>query len=78
VKYWTTFNEPYAYSNFAYALGFFAPGRCSKWLSSNCTGGDSGKEPYIVSHHQLLAHAAAAHVYKKKYQVCYNLVKNLI
>ncbi|RHN76176.1 putative beta-glucosidase [Medicago truncatula] len=68
VKYWTTFNEPYAFSNFAYTLGFFAPGRCSKWFSSNCTGGDSGKEPYIVSHHQLLAHAAVVHVYKKKYQ----------
>lgn len=68
VKYWITFNEPYSYSIGGYAIGFFPPGRCSKWLSSNCTDGDSGKEPYIVSHHQLLAHAAAAYVYKKKYQ----------
>lgn len=68
VKYWITFNEPYSYSIGGYAIGFFPPGRCSKWLSSNCTDGDSGKEPYIVSHHQLLAHAAAVDVYKKKYQ----------
>lgn len=68
VKYWITFNEPYSYSIGGYAIGIFPPGRCSKWLNSNCTDGDSGKEPYIVSHHQLIAHAAAAHVYKKKYQ----------
>nr|QCQ82763.1 furostanol glycoside 26-O-beta-glucosidase [Trigonella foenum-graecum] len=68
VKYWITFNEPYSYSLAGYAIGLFPPGRCSKWLSLNCTDGDSSKEPYIVSHHQLLAHAAAAHVYKNKYQ----------
>ncbi|RHN76189.1 putative beta-glucosidase [Medicago truncatula] len=68
VKYWITFNEPSSFSVSSYAIGIFPPGRCSKWLSSNCTDGDSGKEPYIVSHHQLLAHAVAADVYKKKYQ----------
>nr|XP_012571852.1 LOW QUALITY PROTEIN: beta-glucosidase 12-like [Cicer arietinum] len=69
VKHWITLNEPLTYSMGGYAVGLFAPGRCSKWLNSNCTGGDSGTEPYLVSHHQLLAHATAVEVYKKKYQV---------
>ncbi|KAJ1377063.1 Glycoside hydrolase family 1 [Sesbania bispinosa] len=51
-----------------YATGIFAPGRCSEWMNPNCTGGDSGTEPYLASHYQLLAHAAAVEVYKKKYQ----------
>ncbi|XP_058748878.1 beta-glucosidase 12-like [Vicia villosa] len=68
VKHWITLNEPYTYSLGGYASGFFAPGRCSKWLSPNCTGGDSGKEPYLVSHHQLLAHAAVVDLYKNNYQ----------
>ncbi|XP_073220337.1 beta-glucosidase 12-like [Cicer arietinum] len=76
VKHWITLNEPLTYSMGGYAVGLFAPGRCSKWLNSNCTGGDSGTEPYLVSHHQLLAHATAVEVYKKKYQVCYNPNKN--
>ncbi|XP_045799885.1 beta-glucosidase 13-like [Trifolium pratense] len=68
VKHWITLNEPYSYSTAGYAIGFFPPGRCSKWLNSNCTDGDSGKEPYLVTHNQLLAHAATVHAYKKKYQ----------
>ncbi|KAE9585966.1 hypothetical protein Lal_00010043 [Lupinus albus] len=68
VKHWITLNEPWSYSNGGYAIGQFAPGRCSKWVNPNCTGGDSGTEPYVVSHHQLLAHAAAVQVYKNKYQ----------
>ncbi|KAM1151663.1 hypothetical protein ACFX19_034962 [Malus domestica] len=36
--------------------------------NSNCTGGDSATEPYIVAHHFLLAHAHAVKVYKTKYQ----------
>ncbi|KAL2329215.1 hypothetical protein Fmac_022642 [Flemingia macrophylla] len=35
-----------------------APGRCSTWMNQNCNGGDSAIEPYLVTHHQLLAHAA--------------------
>ncbi|OIW08963.1 hypothetical protein TanjilG_05939 [Lupinus angustifolius] len=69
VKQWITLNEPWTYSQNGYALGNIAPGRCSKWVNPNCTGGDSGTEPYVVSHHQLLAHAAAVQVYKKKYQI---------
>ncbi|XP_068489475.1 beta-glucosidase 12-like isoform X2 [Phaseolus vulgaris] len=68
VKYWVTLNEPWSYSLFGYANGRMAPGRCSAWMNSNCTGGDSATEPYLVSHHQLLAHAAVVGVYKTKYQ----------
>ncbi|CAJ1933291.1 unnamed protein product [Sphenostylis stenocarpa] len=68
VKHWITLNEPRSVSKNGYANGRFAPGRCSDWLNLNCTGGDSGTEPYLTSHYQLLAHAAAAKLYKTKYQ----------
>ncbi|KAG6501760.1 hypothetical protein ZIOFF_041643 [Zingiber officinale] len=68
VKHWITFNEPWSYSIGGYGLGFLAPGRCSNWEEQRCSNGDSSKEPYIVAHHQLLAHAAAVLVYKRKYQ----------
>ncbi|KAJ4838932.1 Beta-glucosidase 12 [Turnera subulata] len=69
VKHWITLNEPWSYSNYGYADGSFAPGRCSNWQQLNCTNGDSGIEPYIVTHNQLLAHASAVKLYKEKYQV---------
>lgn len=69
VKHWITLNEPLAYSVAGYATGDLAPGRCSDSLKRNCTGGDSGVEPYLVTHNQLLAHAAAVKLYKEKYQV---------
>ncbi|KAL5156787.1 Cyanogenic beta-glucosidase [Glycine soja] len=72
VKYWVTLNQPYTYSTGGYANGVKAPGRCSKWLNPKCTAGDSGTEPYLVSHHQLLAHAAVVQVYKRKYQASQN------
>ncbi|KAL2968468.1 hypothetical protein AAZX31_15G030600 [Glycine max] len=68
VKHWITINEPWSYSIFGYATGMMPPSRCSKWLNPNCMDGDSGKEPYLVSHHLLLAHAAVVKMYKKKYQ----------
>ncbi|CAL8177213.1 unnamed protein product [Prunus armeniaca] len=68
VKHWITLNEPLSYSKNGYATGKYAPGRCSDWLKLNCLGGDSGTEPYLVTHHQLLAHAAAVKLYKDKYQ----------
>ncbi|XP_057456247.1 cyanogenic beta-glucosidase-like [Lotus japonicus] len=68
VKHWITLNEPSSVSRHAYGNGRFAPGRCSAWLKLNCTGGDSGTEPYLTSHYMLLAHAAAVKVYKTKYQ----------
>ncbi|XP_059429574.1 beta-glucosidase 12-like [Corylus avellana] len=68
VKHWITLNEPWSYSVGGYVQGILAPGRCSSWQNLNCTGGDSGTEPYLTSHYQLLAHAAAVQVYKKIYQ----------
>ncbi|KAB1199984.1 Beta-glucosidase 12 [Morella rubra] len=65
-------NEPWTYSDGGYASGTLAPGRCSSWQNLNCTGGDSATEPYLVSHYQLLAHAAAVEVYKQKYQAAQN------
>ncbi|CAK9175357.1 unnamed protein product [Ilex paraguariensis] len=72
VKYWITLNEPWSYSTGGYATGNFAPGRCSSWQQLNCSGGDSGVEPYLVTHHQLLAHSAAVKLYKDKYQASQN------
>ncbi|GAB4832641.1 hypothetical protein Ancab_006659 [Ancistrocladus abbreviatus] len=67
VKYWTTLNEPNLYARFGYDDGTFAPGRCSKFVR-DCQYGDSGLEPYVVAHHELLCHAAAVDVYRKNYQ----------
>ncbi|KAH7674080.1 Beta-glucosidase protein [Dioscorea alata] len=69
VKHWITLNEAYIFSIGGYASGFLAPGRCTPGQGSNCFSGDSGKEPYIVAHNLLLSHAAAANLYKTKYQV---------
>jgi len=69
VKHWITLNEPWSFSNVGYATGQYAPGRCSSWQNLNCTGGDSGTEPYLVTHNLLLAHVATVQVYKQKYQV---------
>ncbi|NP_001266157.1 non-cyanogenic beta-glucosidase-like precursor [Cicer arietinum] len=66
VKYWATINEPWFFSNGGYAMGTTAPGRCS--TNPGCLGGDSGTEPYIVTHNQLLAHGEAVNVYRTKYQ----------
>ncbi|KAL5567248.1 hypothetical protein UlMin_030412 [Ulmus minor] len=68
VKHWITLNEPSMYSMEGYANGMFPPSRCSKWQKLNCTGGNSATEPYLVTHYQILAHAAAAKLYKQKYQ----------
>ncbi|KAM7502665.1 hypothetical protein LguiB_001569 [Lonicera macranthoides] len=35
---------------------------------SSAPVGDPGREPYVVTHHQLLAHAYAVQLYRKKYQ----------
>ncbi|XP_059627323.1 beta-glucosidase 12-like [Cornus florida] len=68
VKFWTTLNEPWSFSQ-GYDNGAYAPGRCSAWLQNNCSGGDSAREPYLVTHYQLLGHAAVVKLYKEKYQV---------
>ncbi|XP_010506359.1 PREDICTED: beta-glucosidase 44-like [Camelina sativa] len=67
VKNWMTFNEPRVVAALGYDNGIFAPGRCSKAFG-NCTEGNSATEPYIVSHHLILAHAAAVQRYRKYYQ----------
>ncbi|KAJ0094905.1 hypothetical protein Patl1_17280 [Pistacia atlantica] len=69
VKHWITLNEPLTFASIGYSSGAHAPGRCSKWFSPNCSGGDSATEPYIVGHNSLLAHAAAVKVYRTKYQM---------
>ncbi|WCJ18999.1 beta glucosidase 12 [Euphorbia peplus] len=66
VKHWITLNEPTNYALLGYSMGVYAPARCSS--RSTCQEGDSGTEPYIVVHNQLLAHAAAVKVYKEKHQ----------
>ncbi|CAL9026052.1 unnamed protein product [Prunus brigantina] len=68
VRHWMTVNEPYTVSNHGYTIGIHAPGRCSYEYDQTCLGGDSAIEPYLVTHHQLLAHAAAVKLYKDKYQ----------
>lgn len=59
VKDWITINEPLQTSVNGYGLGIFAPGRHEH----------SSTEPYLVAHHQLLAHAAAVSIYRSKYKV---------
>ncbi|CAI5533831.1 unnamed protein product [Closterium sp. Naga37s-1] len=65
VKTWITFNEPQQTAVQGYGYGTMAPGRCSN--RSSCEQGDSSTEPYIVSHHIMLAHAAAVAVYRRRY-----------
>ena len=69
VKHWITLNEPLSQASGGYADGLIAPARCSSWQKLNCTAGDSGTEPYLAAHHEILAHASAVEVYRKKYQV---------
>ncbi|CAE6228353.1 unnamed protein product [Arabidopsis arenosa] len=68
VKNWITINQLYTVPTRGYAMGTDAPGRCSYWLNKDCYAGDSGREPYIVAHNQLLAHAKVVHLYRKKYK----------
>ena len=68
MKHWFTLNEPYTYSYFGYGTGTMAPGRCSNYVGT-CTEGDSSTEPYIVTHHLILAHGAAVKLYREKYKV---------
>ncbi|CAI5958322.1 unnamed protein product [Closterium sp. NIES-65] len=66
VPYWLTFNEPYTFALKGYAVGDFAPGRCSD--RQCCAEGDGAVEPYVVVHHMLLAHAAAVDCYRREFQ----------
>ncbi|KAK7283852.1 hypothetical protein RIF29_13600 [Crotalaria pallida] len=68
VKHWITLNEPVLYSTLGYGSGGSPPNRCSKWVA-NCYAGDSSTEPYLVTHHLILAHAAAVKVYREKFKI---------
>ncbi|XP_023516698.1 beta-glucosidase 12-like [Cucurbita pepo subsp. pepo] len=68
VKHWITLNEPVMFASKGYGTGELAPGRGAEWDPSRYLGGNSGTEPYTVGHHLILAHAAAANLYKTKYQ----------
>ncbi|KAM7473714.1 hypothetical protein LguiB_020957 [Lonicera macranthoides] len=52
----------------------FRPGRFASYADNvECpNGGNSGTEPYNVSHNLLLSHAAAVKVYREKYQKIQN------
>ena len=71
VKKWITINEPQSFAWGGYGGGWHAPGRCSDYVQSGCVvaggGGDTPTEPYIVSHHVILAHAKAVKVYRNSY-----------
>ena len=69
VRYWTTLNEANVHAVFGYDIGLLPPQRCSPSPIMNCSRGNSSSEPYLVGHHMLLAHASAARLYRKKYQV---------
>lgn len=81
VKRWVTLNEPKQFSVGGYVTNTLAPWRCSPPQRdcgiypcfppphNDCTGGDSGTEPYFVGHHLLLAHAKAVKIYRDRYQV---------
>ncbi|PON55408.1 Glycoside hydrolase [Parasponia andersonii] len=58
VKNWITINEPLQTAVNGYGTGIFAPGRNE----------NSSTETYLAAHHQVLAHAAAASIYKYKYK----------
>ncbi|KNA24562.1 hypothetical protein SOVF_014560 [Spinacia oleracea] len=56
VKYWGTINEPYVFGSYGYKMGL------PNALKDDPLG------TYIATHHIILAHAAAAKLYKEKYQ----------
>ncbi|XP_052198187.1 beta-glucosidase 42 isoform X2 [Diospyros lotus] len=58
VKNWITINEPLQTAVNGHVNGIFAPGRSEH----------ASTEPYLVAHHQLLAHAEAVSIYRNKYQ----------
>ncbi|PNY16231.1 beta-glucosidase 11-like protein [Trifolium pratense] len=68
VKHWTTVNEGNVVSIGGYDAGFLPPQRCSPSSIFNCSKGNSSTEPYLVTHHMLLAHASAARLYRIKYK----------
>ncbi|KAL4629161.1 hypothetical protein ACB092_05G288200 [Castanea dentata] len=68
VLHWTTMNEANIFVMAGYESGFLPPEHCSPPFGINCTRGNSSTEPYLATHHILLAHASVARLYKEKYQ----------
>ncbi|KAG0486235.1 hypothetical protein HPP92_008330 [Vanilla planifolia] len=73
VKHWITINEALTFCVNGYESGVHAPGHCTPGLNNEnqslpCPVGDSLREPYIVGHNILLAHAEAVQLYKDKYK----------
>ncbi|KAG7994971.1 hypothetical protein I3843_01G085600 [Carya illinoinensis] len=68
VSHWTTLNEANVFVLGGYDGGYLPPQHCSSPFGFNCTKGNSTTEPYLATHHILLAHASAARLYKEKYQ----------
>ncbi|XP_019176011.1 PREDICTED: beta-glucosidase 46-like [Ipomoea nil] len=62
VKYWITFNEPNMWIICAYRWGLW-PASHGNWSE-----GDAAKQPFIVAHNMILAHAAAVNIYRNNYQ----------
>ncbi|GMY13145.1 beta-glucosidase 13-like [Fagus crenata] len=56
VKHWTTINEPQVFGQYGYKIGMSNP------------NANPVTDPYLATHHIILAHAAAAKHYKEKYQ----------
>ncbi|PIG82099.1 hypothetical protein AARAC_000012 [Aspergillus arachidicola] len=67
VKHWTTFTEPHNIAATGYNIGTYAPGRCSDRRRSPV--GDGSREPWIVGHSILLAHATAVKTYREKFNM---------
>lgn len=65
-KHWITFNEPWCTSILGFNKGYFAPGRTSDRTKSPV--GDSAREPWIVGHNLLIAHAKAVKVYREEFK----------
>ncbi|KAM3713356.1 hypothetical protein ACJW31_01G249000 [Castanea mollissima] len=56
VKHWTTTNEPQVFGQYGYKIGMTNPNP------------KPATDPYLATHNILLSHAAAAKLYKEKYQ----------
>jgi beta-glucosidase len=65
-KHWITFNEPWCSCIIGYHFGRFAPGHTSDRTRSPV--GDSTREPWIVGHHILVAHARAVKAYREEFK----------
>ncbi|MFX6573115.1 family 1 glycosylhydrolase, partial [Acinetobacter baumannii] len=70
IMHWTTINEVNIAALGGYVDGLIAPGHCSN--RTRCAIGDSKTEPYTVVHNMLLAHSAAAKLYREKYKAAQN------